>query len=91
MLSAVIFAGVDKVDDFVHTGQTCNYTWYIVDRAAPGPSDGSSIVWMYHSHSHEIQDNYAGLMGAIIITRRVDFIAHFRTLTPALHDICSAD
>lgn len=55
----------------MHQGDTYTYTWYVVERAAPGPADGSSIVWMYHSHSHEVQDSYAGLLGAIIITRKV--------------------
>ena len=47
------------------------YTWHVTERAAPGARDGSSVMWMYHSHAHEVQDSYAGLMGAIIITRRV--------------------
>ena len=55
----------------MHNGQTWNYTWNVEERTAPGPSDGSSVVWMYHSHAHETQDTLAGLMGAIIITRAV--------------------
>ena len=58
----------------MHTGQTWNFTWYVTERTAPGPSDGSSVVWMYHSHAHETQDTLAGLMGAIIITRAVSFL-----------------
>ena len=34
----------------------------------PGPSDGSSVMWMYHSHTDEVSDTYAGLMGPIEIT-----------------------
>ena len=30
--------------------------------------DGSSVMWMYHSHTDEVGDTYAGLEGAIIIT-----------------------
>lgn len=70
-LSSYVCAGEDKIDDYVHTGQTWTYTWYVTERTSPGPADGSSVVWMYHSHSHEIQDSYAGLMGAIVVTRRV--------------------
>ena len=60
-------------DDHVHQGVIHNYTWYVTERASPAPSDGSSIMWMYHSHTHEIQDSYAGLMGGIIVTRKVCF------------------
>jgi len=38
-------------------------------RAGPGPSDPSSVMWMYHSHTSEVGDTYAGLTGAIIISR----------------------
>jgi hypothetical protein len=37
-------------------------------RAAPGPADPSSVLWMYHSHVDETADTYAGLEGAILIT-----------------------
>jgi hephaestin len=38
--------------------------------AGPGPEDDSSVVWLYHSHNWEPRDVNAGLMGAIVITRR---------------------
>ena len=62
--------GPDKADDAVPTGGTHTYTWQVPDRAGPGPSDGSSVMWMYHSHTDEVSDTYAGLMGPIEITRR---------------------
>jgi len=58
-----------KVDDGVPTGKTHTYTWQVPERAGPGPGDGSSVMWMYHSHADEIADTYAGLMGPIEITR----------------------
>ena len=64
-------AGNDLLDDHVQPNTSYTYTWYVTDRAAPGEADGSSVVWMYHSHTHEIQDSYAGLMGAIVVTRPV--------------------
>ena len=45
------------------------YRWEVPERAGPGPSDPSSIVWLYHAHDHEGVDVYAGLVGAIIVTR----------------------
>jgi hephaestin len=32
--------------------------------------DGSSVMWMYHSHVNEVRDIDAGLMGVIIVTAR---------------------
>jgi len=62
--------GADKLDDGVPKGHTHVYTWKVPERAGPGPGDGSSVMWMYHSHTNEISDTYAGLMGPMEITRR---------------------
>jgi hephaestin len=32
--------------------------------------DPSSVMWMYHSHVDEVSDTYAGLMGAIVVTKK---------------------
>ena len=45
------------------------YHWQVPERAGPGPSDPSSVVWLYHAHDHAGVDVYAGLVGAIIVTR----------------------
>jgi manganese oxidase len=58
------------VGDAVPPNATHVYRWPIPDRAGPGPSDGSSIVWMYHSHVDEPRDANTGLVGPIIITAR---------------------
>jgi manganese oxidase len=61
-------SGKDKLDDAVKAGQTYTYTWHIDEAAGPAKMDGSSIVWMYHSHTDEITDTYSGLLGALIVT-----------------------
>jgi manganese oxidase len=61
---------VDRRDDAVATGGRHVYVWEVPERAGPGPGDGSSVMWMYHSHTDEIADTYAGLMGPMEITRR---------------------
>jgi manganese oxidase len=61
-------SGADKEDDSVPPGHTHLYTWQVPERAGPGPNDGSSVVWLYHSHAS--RDVESGLIGAIIITRR---------------------
>ncbi len=63
-------ANADKLDDAVPTGGRHTYVWEVPERAGPGPHDGSSVMWMYHSHTDEIGDTYAGLMGPMVITGR---------------------
>lgn len=62
-------ASPDKKDDGVPPGESHTYTWAIPERAGPAPGEKSSIVWMYHSHTHEEQDVNAGLLGPMIVTR----------------------
>lgn len=59
-----------EADGLVPPGKTHTYTWFVRDEAGPGPQDGSSIAWLYHSHNYEPKDVNAGLIGAIVITRR---------------------
>ena len=63
-------SGNKKNDDMVQPGNTHTYTWLVPERAGPGPMDPSSILWAYHSHSDEVADTNAGLIGPIIITRK---------------------
>lgn len=63
-------SGADKDDDAVPTGGTHTYSWPVPDRAGPGPGDGSSVMWMYHSHTDEVGDTYAGLTGSMVVTAR---------------------
>jgi tetratricopeptide (TPR) repeat protein len=60
----------DKKDDVVQPGATFVYDWLVPERAGPGPNDGSSLVWLYHSHAQAAKDANAGLIGAIIITAK---------------------
>jgi FtsP/CotA-like multicopper oxidase with cupredoxin domain len=64
----VALRGADKADDAVPTGASHTYTWEVPNRAGPGPMDGSSVMWTYHSHTDEVRDTYAGLMGPMVIT-----------------------
>ena len=59
----------DKADDSVAPGHTYTYNWTAPERSGPGPMEGSSTMWMYHSHVNEVGDTNAGLMGPMIITR----------------------
>lgn len=63
-------SGAMKADDGVPPGGTHVYTWPVPERAGPTEHEGSSVFWMYHSHTNEVADVNAGLMGPMIITRR---------------------
>ena len=63
-------SGADKADDAVPQGGQHLYVWPVPERAGPGPNDDSSVLWAYHSHTNEIGDTNAGLIGPIIVTRR---------------------
>ncbi len=62
--------GADKADDGVMPGITYTYHWDVPERAGPGPNDGSSLVWLYHSHADSIADTNTGLVGAMVITAK---------------------
>lgn len=63
-------SGAAAIGGAVPTGGTVTYTWEAVERSGPGPMDGSSAMWMYHSHADAIGDVYAGLTGFLVITAR---------------------
>lgn len=63
-------SGADKADDGVPPGGTHVYVWPVPERAGPAPSEGSSAMWMYHSHADETRDINTGLLGVMLITAR---------------------
>lgn len=63
-------SGPDHADDGVPPGGTHVYVWTVPERAGPGPMEGSSAFWMYHSHVDEMLDVNAGLIGPMIITAK---------------------
>lgn len=60
----------DDAGGAVPTGQTFTYRWEVPERAGPGPGDGPTAMWMYHSHADEVGDVHAGLNGFIVVTAR---------------------
>ena len=63
-------AGDGRTGNGVPPGGTFVYVWPVPERAGPGPMDGSSVLWMYHSHVDEARDINTGLLGPIIVTAR---------------------
>lgn len=58
----------ERGDDMIEPGVTYTFNWAVPDSSGPGVNDGSSLLWMYHGHT--MDEQYAGLLGGIIITRR---------------------
>ncbi|CAO3612187.1 unnamed protein product [Cunninghamella echinulata] len=67
-MEGAVYKGTSK-EAYILPGKRYTYTWQIRPRAGPGPTDGDSLVWGYHSHVTEF-DIYAGLYGAIIVYRK---------------------
>jgi len=63
-------SGADKADDAVPPGGSHVYLWPVPERAGPAPGEGSSVLWMYHSHRLEEGDLNAGLVGPMVVTAR---------------------
>lgn len=59
-----------KTGAAVPPGQTYTYIWKVPERAGPGPMDGTSILWVYHSHFVEPRDMNTGLFGPILISAK---------------------
>jgi manganese oxidase len=62
--------GNSKTDDAIMPGQSHLYEYTVPEDAGPGPMDPSSVTWMYHSHTDEVRDTYAGLIGPVVVTRQ---------------------
>lgn len=62
--------GTAKADDKIGPGGTYVYIWTVPETSGPASMDGSSVLWMYHSHFVESTDMNTGLIGPIIITGR---------------------
>lgn len=63
-----IFCVCRALDDRVQMGKTFTYNYKVPARAGPGPTDGRSTAWLYHSMVDPVKGSYTGLYGAIIIT-----------------------
>ena len=62
--------GDKKDDDAVAPGASHTYSWKVPERSGPAAMDASSVLWMYHSHTDEVADTNAGLVGPMVITGR---------------------
>lgn len=63
------YAGKSGLGSAIPPGGSYTYTFEATEESGPGPSDGSSVFWLYHSHVDSVHDIYRGLMGPMVITR----------------------
>jgi hypothetical protein len=61
----------DKLDNKISPGGTYKYKWTVPQRAGPGPNDTNCITWAYYSDVDSVKDANSGLVGPIVICRKV--------------------
>ncbi len=64
LTTAIYFGGCVCVCIDIYTYKR---RWEVPDRAGPGPEDGSTVPWLYHSHVNEGMDVSSGLIGLILV------------------------
>jgi manganese oxidase len=60
----------DTKDDLVPPGGEFTYQWDVPERSGPGDGQSSSLGWLVHSHVDEQADVFAGVVGAVVVTRK---------------------
>lgn len=65
-------SGIDIVDNAVAPGSLFKYIWQVPERAGPTDDDDDCVVWAYYSDSASVRDFYTGLVGPLVVCRKVD-------------------
>lgn len=69
--------GADLVDNAIAPGKIHNYVWEVPARAGPGPNDTDCLTWGYYSDVNPVKDTNTGLVGALVICRKVTLINRY--------------
>jgi len=64
------FAKTGEPGAKVAPGDSFTYRWVVDKMAGPGKTEGSSKVWLYHSHVDSVSEIYAGLIGTIVVVQK---------------------
>lgn len=70
-------SGADLVDNAIAPGKIHNYVWEVPSRAGPGPNDTDCLTWGYYSDVNPVKDTNTGLVGALVICRKVTLISRY--------------
>lgn len=83
--------GADLVDNAIAPGKIHNYVWEVPARAGPGPNDTDCLTWGYYSDVNPVKDTNTGLVGALVICRKVTLINRYWLRLRILASKASAD
>ena len=64
----------DKVDDAVPPGETYTYVWQVPARSGPSSTDMPCVTWAYYSGTDPFKDTSSGLVGPLIVCRKVGIL-----------------
>ena len=71
----------DKKDNRIKPNDKYTYSWTVPERAGPGSDDTSCLTWAYYSDVDSVKDPNTGLVGPLIVCRKV------RTLRQSIANI----
>lgn len=57
---------------------TVTYVWGVPSAAGPGPADFSTVAYTYHSSVDPTAHENAGLLGAVVIARKVRLLRYIQ-------------
>lgn len=61
----------DKIDNAINPGKIFIYKWQVPERAGPGPNGPTCVTWAYYSDVDPIKDTNSGLVGPLVICKKV--------------------
>ena len=64
-------SGKDKADNSVPSGEVFTYSWEVPERAGPGTDGPACSTWAYYSDVNPIKDTNSGLVGPLIVCKKV--------------------
>ena len=64
-------SAIDVVDNAVAPGKVFKYVWQVPERAGPTQDDNDCVTWAYYSDSASVRDFYTGLVGPLVVCRKV--------------------
>lgn len=71
----------DKIDNAINPGKTFIYKWQVPERAGPGPNGPTCVTWAYYSDVDPIKDTNSGLVGPLVICKKVSLAIILRSLS----------
>ena len=63
--------GSNKADNSVDSGKMFKYSWEVPERAGPGTDGPACSAWAYYSDVNPIKDTNSGLVGPLIVCKKV--------------------